>query len=415
MATLSQEDIRVDDALAARRGSVDVLDVLLVLAHRRRLILLVTAAGLFAGVMLALLLKPNFTATAVILPPQQESSTAALLNQLGPLAALGGSSALGLKNPEDMYVGILKSRTIGDNLIGKFNLKHVYHLKKMQDTRKALTSHTSIEANKGGLIEISVTDHDPNRASDIANAYVQQLHSMNSNLAITEAAQRRVFFEQQLNGEKKELENAEDELRATEQKTGLIQLSGQAQMIISSIAQLRAEISSREVELQALRTSSTEQNPDVIRVNEELATMRAQLAKLEDDQHRHVQPGDIAIPAGNVPQESLEYLRKYREVKYHETLFDLLTKQYEAARIDEAKSAPIIQVVDQAIPPDKRSGPSRLLLLVGATFLAFLGVCFYVLVHHGFESMRNAPETAEKFSLLSSALRGSSKGRLRIR
>ncbi|HZQ42560.1 MAG TPA: Wzz/FepE/Etk N-terminal domain-containing protein [Acidobacteriaceae bacterium] len=408
MATLSQEDIRVDDALAARRDSVDVLDLLLVLAHRRRLIFLVTAAGLLAGVMLSLLLKPNFTATAVILPPQQESSTASLLNQLGPLASLGGASALGLKNPADMYVGILGSRTIADNLIGQFKLQHVYKLKNMQETRKVLKSNTDIEAGKDGLIQISVTDHDPNRASELANAYVDQLYSMNSNLAITEAAQRRVFFDQQLNGEKKELENAEDDLRATEQKTGLIQLTSQAQMIINSIAQLRAEIASREVELQSLRTSSTEQNPDVIRVNEEIATMRAQLAKLEDNQHRQVQPGDIAIPAGNVPQESLEYLRKYREVRYHETLFDLLTKQYEAARIDEAKSAPIIQVVDHAIPPDKRSGPKRLLILVGTTFAAFIFSSIWVLVMHGFRVMGRHPQYSSRMHDLSRTLGRSS-------
>jgi uncharacterized protein involved in exopolysaccharide biosynthesis len=238
---------------------------------------------------------------------------------------------------------------------------------------------------------------------------------MNSKLAITEAAQRRLFFDQQLEGEKKALADAEDDLRATQQKTGLIQVNGQAQMVITSIAQLRAQIASSEVQLQALRTSSTDQNPDVIRVKEEIATMSAQLAKLEEDQHRQVQPGDISIPAGSLPQESLEYLRKYREVKYHETLFDLLSKQYEAARIDEAKSAPIIQVVDQAIPPDKRSGPKRLMILAGAPCLAFVSACFYALVLGGLASMRDAPETAEKFSLVRRALKGNNKRSLSIR
>ena len=407
MSTFPQEDFRIDGSPPAAQDSIDALEILLVLARRRRVILFATFAGLLAGVMLAFLLKPDFTATSIILPPQQQSSSASLMNQLGSLAALGGgASALGIKSPADMYVGILKSRTIADNLITKFQLQAVYKEKKLQDTRKVLKSNTDIEAGKDSLIQISVTDHDPARASDLANAYVEQLYRMNSNLAITEAAQRRVFFDQQLDGEKKALSQAEDDLRATQQKTGLIQLSGQAQMIIGSIVQLRAQISSREVQLQALRTSATDQNPDVIRVQEEISTMRGQLAKLEDDQHRQVQPGDIAIPAGNVPQESLEYLRKYREVKYHETLYELLSKQYEAARIDEAKSAPIIQIVDHAVAPDKKSGPPRLLLILALGILGFiLSVCWLVLNDY-WRTLTANPLYAPRLELIRNLLRG---------
>jgi len=393
MGTLHQEDLRQASESAGKEHTADVLDILLVLAEERRLVLWLGISGFVLGAALAVLIRPTFTATSILLPPQQQSSSASLLNQLGSLASLagGGSSGLGVKSPADMYVGILKSRTIADNLITSFNLQHEYKERTLQDTRQKLTSHTSIEVGKDGLIQISVTDHDPSRASDLTNAYVDQLYKTTSHLAITEAAQRRVFFNQQLDGEKKALANAEEDLRLTQQKTGLIQLSGQAEMIISSISQLRAQISSREVSLQALRTYSTDQNPEVIRLQEEIATMRGQLARLEDDQTRQPPTGDVSIPAGNIPRESLEYIRKYREVKYHESLLDLLSRQYEAARIDEAKAAPLIQVVDRAVPPDKRSGPSRLLIVLGTTFAGFVFPCIWILFLNGIKAMRKHP------------------------
>ncbi len=305
-----------------------------------------------------------------------------------------------------MYIGILQSRTIADNLISRFRLRELYKMKKLQDTRAALKSQTTIEAGKDGLIQISVTDHDPDRASDIANAYVSELYSMNSTLAITEAAQRRVFFDQQLEGEKKALGLAEEDLRETQQKTGLIQLSGQAQMIIQTIGQLRAQIASREVELQSVRTFATDQNPEIVLLNNEISTMRQQLSKLENDQQRATQPGNIAVTAGRIPEGALEYARKFREVKYHETLFDLLSRQYEAARIDEAKSAPIIQVIDHAIPPDKRSGPKRALIVLGLGFVVFFLASIWALIERGLLGLREHPQYSLKLRRLTQLFDG---------
>lgn len=402
MKILEQEPVRAPAAAHSHDAdNIDVLDILLILKRRRKMIGAVSLAALCIGVVLSLLLKPNFTATASILPPQQQSPSSMMMAQLGSLAALGsGSSALGLRNPGDMYVGILQSRTIADEIISQFHLESVYKRKRRDDTRNALRAHTTIEAGKDNLIRISVTDHDPNRARDLANAYVDQLYRVNSNLAITEAAQRKVFFDHQLEGEKKELALAEDDLRATQQRTGLIQLTSQAQMIIQSIAQLRAQIASSEVEMQAMRTFATEQNPDVTRLQEAISTMRGQLSKLEDDQAHHPQPGDISLPAGRVAEDSLEYARKLREVKYHESLFDLLSRQYEAARIDEAKSAPIIQVIDHAVAPDRKSGPHGSLITIGLGILGFLLACTWAFIDQGLRNLRRSPEYAEKFQNL---------------
>ncbi|NYF50430.1 GumC family protein [Tunturiibacter gelidoferens] len=406
MDTVAQANDQIHQTPLSNDEEVfDLLDILLVLTRNRRMIGLATLVSLIAGIVLSLLLKPSFTATAIILPPQQSSSSSALLGQLGSLASLGGGSAasLGLKTPGDMYVGILQSRTIADDVIAKFNLRDIYKEKKAEDTRKALKSHTEIEVGKDGLIRISVTDHDPNRASDITNGYVSELYKMNSHLAITEAAQRRVFFDEQLDSEKKALAAAEEDLRVTEQKTGLIQLSGQAQMIIQTIAQLRAEIASREVQLQSIRTFATDQNPQVAVLTGEISTMRQQFAKLENDQQRQVQPGNT--PAGRIPEDSLEYARKLREVKYHETLFDLLSRQYEAARIDEAKSAPVIQVVDYAVPPDKRSGPKRALILAVFIAVGFGLASAKVFVEDAIRRVQQIPTQAAKMQDLFSQFR----------
>ena len=407
MNNLQQETDVTSESPLGSPDDIDVLDILIIFARRRRLIGFATLSGLIAGAVLSFLLKPNFTATATILPPQQQPSTASIMNQLGSLAALGGggASALGLKNPADMYIGILQSRTIADDIISQFQLGETYHRKRLLDTRAQLKACTEIQAGKDSLIHISVTDHDANRASDLANAYVNELYRVNSHLAISEAAQRRVFFDQQMEGEKKALVAAEEDLRDTQKRTGIIQLSGQAQVIIQTIAQLRALIASREVELQSARTFATAENPEIARMSEGISTMRQQLAKLENDQARESRPGNLAVPAGRIPEDSLEYERRLREVKYHDTLLDLLSRQYEAARIDEAKSAPIIQIIDRAVPPDRKSGPHRSLITGGLAMLGFLLASVWVILTHGLRSMRRIPENSQKFQQLSLLMR----------
>jgi uncharacterized protein involved in exopolysaccharide biosynthesis len=388
---------------AAEEGPA--LDILLVLARDRRRIIAVTLIALLVGTLITFAMKPSFTAVAIILPPQTPQSSASLLaGQLSALASFGGGAGSLLRNPADMYVGILQSRTIADHIIAKFQLQSLWKLKRLEDTRKKLAKQAIFEVAKNGLITISVEDHDPQRASDLANTFVDELYSMNSKLAITEASQRRLFFDRQLEEEKGALATAEDDLRKTQEKTGLITVSGQAEMAIRSIAQTQAQISSRLVELQAMRAYATDQNPNVYSIQREIDALRQQLSRQQDDQKKMV-PGDTQIPAGKVPEGSLEYARKLREVKYHDTLFELLSRQYEAARIDEAKSAPIIQVVDRAVPPDRKSGPSRLLMMIGSAVLGFCCACLWVYLRAALARMRQIPESAIKLDRLRDAVR----------
>ena len=392
---------------AEQRG-FDLFDFLLVLSEARRTIGICMLVFIALGVAISILVKPTFSASSLILPPQQGQSLATMMGQLNALVSLTGGGLGGgssLKTPVDMYIGMLESRTIADHLISRFHLQDLYQTRKMEDTRTRLKNNTRFLAGKDGLIHIIVEDHDPNRASEMANAYVDELYSLNSHLATSEAAQRRVFFDQELADEKAALAVAENDLKQTAEKTGIIHLGGQAESIIRSLAVLRAEIASREVQINSMRMFATDQNPVAIRAQEEIKSLRDQLDKLEKDPRNSQWSETVGIPAGRVPAVSLEYARKLREVKYHETLFELLAKQYEAARIDEAKAAPIIQVVDRAVPPDKKSGPHRSLILLGCAFIGFCIGYLISAVGRAFRHAAEVPEYAMKIARLRSGLR----------
>jgi tyrosine-protein kinase Etk/Wzc len=350
----------------------DLLDLLLVVAERKTTIILATLIGLFLGMVLVLLMHPVFTSKAVILPPQQGQSSAAMLTQLGNLAALTGLGSSGaLKDPNDLYLGVLQSNTVQDALIKRLGLMDAYHVHKMSEARRLLTGNSKFVSEKGGMISITVTDQDPHRAALIANAYVAELHDINSRLIIGEASLRRNFFSQQLALEKDRLTDAEIALQQTEETTGAIAPVGQTGIFIGQVASLQSQIVSREVQLDALRTSSTDQNPDVIRMTTEIEGMKAKLRDMESVQKGR-KPGDITLTSRSLPQDQVMFLRKQREVQYHTLIFDLIARQFEAARLDEAKASPVIQVLDPAEAPDKKSGPFRALWTLIGGILGFL-------------------------------------------
>jgi uncharacterized protein involved in exopolysaccharide biosynthesis len=294
------------------------------------------------------------------------------------LSALGLLSGFGIRNPSDIYVGILESRTIADSLITRFHLKDAYGDRYMQLARKHLAKRTRIKAGKDTLIHVQVEDRDPRRAAQLANAYVDELFLRNTKVALTEASQRRLFFEQEVAKEKEVLAKAEDALRETQQFTGLVEPTGQAEALIRSASQLHAEILSREAELAGMRTFIADDNPRLQAVSRELSALRSELAKLENGAQI---PGTPEVPVGKLPQAGLQYLRKYRDVKYHEALYEILAKQYEAARLDEAKAAPVIQIVDTAVVPERKSWPPRTIIVLIGTMLAGLVACVWILIN----------------------------------
>jgi uncharacterized protein involved in exopolysaccharide biosynthesis len=381
-----------------------LLDLLIVMMNRKQLILRSTLAATAVGVIFAFVLPNRYTATAKILPPQQNQSLAASmigqLGALGPMAAIAQKD-LGLKNPNDVYVGMLRSRTSEDALIRRFDLQRIYGERKMSDARRDLEDASSIALGKEGFVSISVEDKDRGRATRMANAYVDELRQLTQDLAVTEAGQRRLFFERQLESAKNNLADAEQALKKTEEKTGLIQLDGQAKAIIDSVVKMRAAIASKEVELHAIRLFSTEQNPDVRLGEEQLSGMRTQLALMEE--HSGANDAEVSassVATGNVPEAGLQYVRKLRDVKYAETIFELLAKQYEAAKLDEAKTAAIIQVLDPATEPDRKSSPRRVWIVSVALMAGFFASSGYVIAVAACVQMARNPFTQQRIETL---------------
>ncbi|MFZ0914718.1 MAG: GNVR domain-containing protein [Candidatus Korobacteraceae bacterium] len=386
---------------------VDAIAVLQVLADHKMRILKVTLAAALLAFIVAMLLPKMYTATTTVLPPQQNQSTAmAMLGQLGAIAGLG-SADLGLKNPDDLFVAMLGSRTIEDRLIDRFDLRRVYWVKQYRQARKKLEGRSDILAEKEGLISIAVSDRDPKRAADLANAYVEELRRLNGNLAVTEAAQRRAFYQQQLDGEREALNQAEAALKQVEEKSGLVQPDAQGKAIVSAVADMRAQVAIHEVQLQAMRTYATESNPDVKRAQQELAGLRAQLAKLERNTGE-LGNGNLQVPTRQLPAVELEYLRQLRDVKYHEALYDFLTKQLEASRIDEAKDAILVQVVDKAVLPERKSSPKRAFIVLVTAAVAFLLSCLGVLVMETLRRKQEDPKQRARLTQLRQSLKFSS-------
>lgn len=349
----------------------------ILLRHKRGLLRNVLVAAAVATPVV-FLLPVKYRAESIILTPQQPQSSLSAMAQLtglgAGLAPLSLLTGFGLRNPADLYVGILKSRTIADTLIAKFNMEQVYGDEYLSNARKHLARNTTVEAGKDSLIHVRVDDASPQRAADIANAYVDQLFKQNAQLALTEASQRRAFFEKELVKEKDALADAEIALKNTEQATGLVVPTGQAEALIRSGAQLRGEILSREAQLEGMKAYAADTNPRLQIVKRELAALQSELSKVEDGGSK---TGVLDLPTGQLPEVGLKYLRKFRDLKYHETLFEIVSRQYEAARLDEAKSAPQLQIVDLAVPPDKRNWPPRTILILTAVILTALVSAFY--------------------------------------
>ncbi|HEX3103647.1 MAG TPA: GNVR domain-containing protein [Terriglobales bacterium] len=354
-------------------SAVGLESALSALKSKLRMLAVVTlVAGGIAG--LVLLFVPNYytAVSTIVLPTSKGSFTNALIGQLGPIAALSGD--LGSRDSTDKYISLLKSNSISDALITEHNLKNVYKKITIQELRDQLADHTRFQVLKGGLISIFVTDGDPERASKLANGYVEQLYNLNSRLAVDEAAQRREFYQRQVEEAKQQLSADEQRLKESQESTGLIQPDAQAKGVIEMIAGVRAEIARNEIEIRTMETSATDANPDLVRLRAQQAGLRAELKKLAE-------PDTVTGLVGtrNLPSAGLEYARRIRDVKVDETIVAALVREFEEARIDEARSAPLVQMVDRAQSPDKKAGPNRVAIILASMLSALICSVAYVL------------------------------------
>ncbi len=398
-ASSRQEAAQTDwGMLNVERDEISLLDLAIVLAKHRKLVIGMPLIAAMIAAAISLLLPNIYTANVRILPPQQSASTAsALLNQLGGgLGGLAGSIA-GIKNPNDLYIGMLKSRVIAENLITRFGLEKVYDQKFKSDARQVLDASTMIFSGKDGIISIDVNDRDPKRAADIANAYVDELMKLTSVLAVTEASQRRLFFERQLAQAKASLIAAERATRSDLEKGGLANVDSQGRAMVELTARLRGQISVKEVQIGAMRAFATNLNPDLQKNQEELLALKRELARVE---------GTSSVttlePTNNGVSSGLDNLGRLREMKYYETIYDLLAKQYEVAKIDEAKDASIIQVLDKAIEPNRKSQPKRAIIVMVSFLVAAVLAIILAFIHEAIRRLKIDPRQSERLAILKS-------------
>jgi uncharacterized protein involved in exopolysaccharide biosynthesis len=392
---------------------LSLLDVVVVLLERKRFIVRFVVGATALATLIAFLLPVRYEGKVVLMPPAQNSSIgSSLLGQLGgsglgALASLAGGS-LGLKNPADMYVSLLTSRTVEDAMIQRFGLMQEYREKKMVDTRKVLERRTTAVAGaKDGLIRLTIEDRDPKRAAELANGYVEEFRKLSATLAITEAARRRLFFEQQLQQAKDNLTAAEVAMAKTQQSTGVLQIDSQARALIESAAVLRGQVVAKQVQIEGMRSFATDDNPNLVLAKQELAALEAQLNQVAGS--REDLGSDINLSKGRVTQAGMEYVRSYRELKYQETVFELLAKEFEVAKLDEAREGSIIQVVDAPVVPDKKSFPPRTLIVLASVIFSFFVAAFWVMMRQRFVQAAELPENRQRLRMIRSLWRSKAK------
>lgn len=373
----------MDDPLEASEAAADdeglhLLDVLVPLAEHFKLLvfgpLLVGALAL--GI--TYLIPPTFTATTVFLPPQQQQSAAAsALASLGALSSLAGAAGA-IKSPADQYVSLLRSTTVTDRLIDEFGLMKIYDVEYRFQARKLLAGHVDIAlGKKDGLITVEVDDKSPQRAADIANRYVDELRRITATLAVTEAQQRRVFFERQLQDSRDKLVQAQQVLQSSGFNPGALKAEPKA--AAEAYARLKAEATATEVRLQTLRGNLADNTPEVRQQQATLAALRDQLARAER-----------ATDTAGSP----DYIGKYRDFKYQETLFELYARQFELARVDESREGALIQVVDAATPPEKKTKPKLAFIAAGATLVVGLLLVLWVVLRQSLRAGSRPTGTA---------------------
>jgi tyrosine-protein kinase Etk/Wzc len=384
------------------QGSVrrlDLLDVLLIFAQRKWLILGWALAGVVIAIIAIVRTGTLYKAEGTIMPPEQQQSSAALLSQLGALTAFAGvGSNLGLKNPADLYIAILQTNLVAKNMARTFQLEDAYKIPDLDAAAGRLRKRSKFLANKDGLIQITVEDGDPKRAAALVNGYASELFQQNNRLAFAAAAQRREFFQQQLAEEKDHLADAEIALKVTQQNTGVLQLSGQAGNIIAQEASIPANITSHEVQLRGMLAASTEENPDVVRLRTELKGLYEQLQLLQKGTNGPM------LSQREFPEAGLTYIRKERDLQYHQTLYDLLARQLEAARIDEAKASPTVQMVDPPEVPKGRSWPKPLLFLIIGVVIGTMFGCIRVVVIYVYTYAETDPGLRDRYIQVKQAM-----------
>ncbi|AOY00663.1 Wzz/FepE/Etk N-terminal domain-containing protein [Jeongeupia sp. USM3] len=408
MSQLVDLPARERERLAPQGSEIDLIDLLTLLAKARRTLVLLPLLFGVIGVAYALLATPMYQAATTFMPPKEQGGGSALLAQLGVGGGgLGGlaAGAAGLKDPNAIYIGMLESRRVREALLQQFKLQQQYKTRFRDDGLEVLKQRTRIASGKDGLISVSVQDESATQAAAMANAYVVELRKLMTQLAVTEAAQRRQFFESEFNSVQRKLIDAEVGLKQLQERSGIVKLDEQSRATVDTLADLKAQVAAREVQLAAMRNYATGENPQVRQLEAEITGLRAQLANYT----RGRDDDGVLIAKSRVPAAALDYVRSLREVKYYEALFEALARQVEMAKLDEAKQSNL-QVVDTATVPQKRASPKRALIVLLAVVLGGFVAVLWAVASGLWRQRGSDPLTRQRLRALGDAWRGRTAG-----
>ncbi|MBI1911528.1 MAG: lipopolysaccharide biosynthesis protein [Deltaproteobacteria bacterium] len=340
---------------------IDLLDYWRVLKKRRNLIAYIIGASLVIAVVLCLALPKYYIARASVMPPKDDSMLQGITSELS--GSLGGLASLaGADTPADLWVGILKSRNVKDAIIKKFGLMEAYDMDTIQDTLEELEENVAIEKSEDDdIVSVTVEDKDPVKAANMANAYIQELDRINRGSVMTSGHRTRSFIEKRLQEAKTELQAIEGALKHFQERNKAVKLDDQSKAIIESIGELKGQLMAKEVELDTLQSYAAPTNPRVQLLKTSIDGLKKKLRELEAGRGTKANPSarDVFIPTDRIPGLTLEYATLLRDGKIQETVFELLTQQYEMARIQEVKDTPTVQILDYATPPDKEAKPKE--------------------------------------------------------
>jgi uncharacterized protein involved in exopolysaccharide biosynthesis len=391
---MSMTDQTTAQAALPEDDEISLIDLAIALGEEKTTILKVTGLFTAVAVVVALLLPNIYTAKTVMMPPQQQQSGAAsALASLGGLAGLAGAAA-GIKSPDEMYVAFMQSEGLQKSIIEKLKLQERYDTKTIADTRKKLQENVKIAPDKkSGLIAIEADDKDPEFAAQLANLHVDELRVLLGRLAVTDAQQRRMFYEQQIKKVQAELAEAEQSFRQAKAQSGMQVTAVLAESGVRASAELRGQIAAREVQMSAMSRFATSQNPDVQRMGSELAALRGQLSKLEQ--------GSGVVEASTPLQQ--QAVKSYRDVKVQEAMLEVLIKQYELARVDEAKEGPLLQQLDVATAPERKAKPKRAIIVLMAVFGGLFFSLLFVFVRRALRKAAESDQGSSQMVLLQKA------------
>lgn len=376
-----------------QEDEINLLEYVVAILKHKEFIIKTTLAAMFVAGVISLLVPPTYLSETKILPPQSGNSSmaASFAVQMGAMGI--PATGLGMKTTNDLYIALLKTRSVVDYVIDKCAFPHQTSTGSRESVRKTLVSGlVARDDKKSGIIIVGFKHSNPQKAADIANAFVEGLQSLNNNLAVTEAGQRRLFFEDQLKSAKENLIKSEENLKSFQQRTGSLKIDDEAKAAIDTVSEMRARISSKEVQLRVMNSYATAQNPDLQRLQDEVSALKTELYKLESGSRS---ADNSMSTVGKISSLSTEYFRRMREFKYNEALYEILMRQYSAAKMDESRDSGVVQIIEKAEAPENRISPDRRQIVVKTGMIVFAVSILVVFLRSYYQKLVSTPETNE--------------------